>query len=297
MKKHSFKDWMIAVRPWSFPASTMPVLVTLAYLYWMRQDINWVNGIWALLDIIVFHFAGNTWSDYFDYKHKVDAKDTFGAKTLTEGMFTPREIAGLSLGLLCVALVAGLGLMMRSGFSLLYIGFGGVACALFYPALKFRALGDVVILFAYSLLPALGTSFVATGTFRLESLWIAFPVGLITIGILHSNNTRDIRTDGRAGIQTFAMTLGGKASVRLYCFEVLFPFAWVAACVAAGVFPWLTLLVFPALLPAWGNVRMALRFFDGGESAIAHLDQHTAKLQLLFSLLFTLSFALAGFFS
>ena len=108
MKKHSLKDWMIAVRPWSFPASSMPVVVTLAYLYWMQQDINWVNGIWALLNIIVFHAAGNTWSDYFDYKHKVDARDTFGAKTLTDGMFTPREIYRLSMALLAVALVAGI---------------------------------------------------------------------------------------------------------------------------------------------------------------------------------------------
>ena len=50
MKKHSLKDWMIAVRPWSFPASSMPVVVTLAYLYWMRQDINWVNGIWGIVE-------------------------------------------------------------------------------------------------------------------------------------------------------------------------------------------------------------------------------------------------------
>lgn len=116
MKKHSLKDWMIAVRPWSFPASSMPVVVTLAYLYWMQQDINWVNGIWALLNIVVFHAAGNTWSDYFDYKHKVDARDTFGAKTLTDGMFAPREIYGLSMALLAVALVAGIGLLWRTGF-------------------------------------------------------------------------------------------------------------------------------------------------------------------------------------
>mgnify|MGYP003247397037 CR=1 FL=1 len=128
MKKHSLKDWMIAVRPWSFPASSMPVVVTLAYLYWMRQDINWVNGIWALLNIIVFHAAGNTWSDYFDYKHKVDAKDTFGAKTLTDGMFAPREIYSLSMALLAVALVAGVGLLWRTGLPLLYIGIGGAAC-------------------------------------------------------------------------------------------------------------------------------------------------------------------------
>lgn len=60
MGKHSFKDWMIAVRPWSFPASAMPVAVTLVYLYWMQHDVNWVNGVWALLNIVVFHAAGNT---------------------------------------------------------------------------------------------------------------------------------------------------------------------------------------------------------------------------------------------
>ena len=163
MKKHSLKDWMIAVRPWSFPASSMPVVVTLAYLYWMQQDINWVNGIWALLNIVVFHAAGNTWSDYFDYKHKVDARDTFGAKTLTDGMFAPREIYGLSMALLAVALVAGVGLLWRTGLPLLYIGIGGAACSLLYPPLKYRALGDVVIFLAYALLPTLGTCYVATG--------------------------------------------------------------------------------------------------------------------------------------
>ena len=297
MKKHSLKDWMIAVRPWSFPASSMPVVVTLAYLYWMRQDINWVNGIWALLNIVVFHAAGNTWSDYFDYKHKVDAKDTFGAKTLTDGMFAPREIYSLSMALLAVALVAGIGLLWRTGLPLLYIGIGGAACSLLYPPLKYRALGDVVIFLAYALLPTLGTCYVATGVVDWNVLWIALPVGLITVAILHANNTRDMRTDARAEIQTLAMTLGGKASMYVYCAEVLFPFGWIAGLIAAGTLPLWTLLVMPALVPAIGNVRVVSRFPGKGESAIAGLDEMTAKLQLLFSLLFTLSFVVAGLLS
>ena len=67
MKKiHGWKDWLVAVRPWSFPASAMPVAVTLVYLWWLGEEVDWLNGVWALLDIIVFHAAGNTWSDYFD---------------------------------------------------------------------------------------------------------------------------------------------------------------------------------------------------------------------------------------
>ena len=104
MRKNSFKEWLIAVRPWSFTASAMPVIVTLGYLFWSGADVNWTNGIWALLNIIVFHAAGNTWSDYFDYRTGVDAADTFGVHTLTDGQFTPREIYRLALGLLMAAL-------------------------------------------------------------------------------------------------------------------------------------------------------------------------------------------------
>ncbi len=294
MKKHSFKDWMIAVRPWSFPASAMPVFVTLAYLFWMPEDINWINGVWALLNIVIFHAAGNTWSDYFDYKKGVDMQDTFGVKTLTGGMFAPKEIYCLSLGLLLLALIAGLGLMLRTGLPLLYIGIGGAACALLYPPLKYHALGDVVIFLAYAFLPTLGTVYVVTGFIIWDVLWVAVPVGLITVAILHANNTRDIKTDGRASIKTLAMELGGKTSIYLYCAEVLFPFGWIIGCAVTGTFPWWTLLVWLALIPAVGNVRIMSQFSRKGVAAIANLDEMTAKLQLLFSLLFALSFVIAA---
>lgn len=297
MRKHSFKDWVIAVRPWSFPASAMPVVVTLAYLHWMQYDVNWLNGLWALLCIVLFHAAGNTWSDYFDHKNQVDAADTFGAKVLSGGMFAPREIFRLSVGLLAVAVLLGTGLMLHTGWLLLYIGIGGVACALLYPPLKYRALGDLVIFLSYAFLPTLGTSYIATGIIDWNVLWIALPVGLITVAILHANNTRDIRTDTRAHIRTLAMYLGVKRSAYLYCAEVLFPFGWIAGCVAAGTFPFWTLLVVLALLPAAGNVRLLFRLSGKDESTIASLDELTAKLQLLFSLLLALSFLLAGLLS
>ena len=95
-RKHTFGEWMIAVRPWSFPASAMPIIATLAFLFWTEAQINWIHGILTLVGMILFHIAGNTWSDYFDFKKKVDAEDTFGAKTLTTGMFEPKEIKNLA---------------------------------------------------------------------------------------------------------------------------------------------------------------------------------------------------------
>ena len=78
---------MLAVRPWSFPASAMPIIVTLTYLLWSGAEVDWLKGIWVLLTMIAFHAAGNTWSDYFDFKKGVDRDDTYGAKSLTTGMF------------------------------------------------------------------------------------------------------------------------------------------------------------------------------------------------------------------
>ena len=291
--KHSFKEWMIAVRPWSFPASAMPVLVTLAYLNYAGYEMNWWYGVWALLNIVVFHAAGNTWSDYFDYKKGVDREDTFGAKTLTDGMFTPKEIYRLSLGLLTVALLGGIGLMLCTGLPLLYVGIGGMLCTLLYPMLKFNALGDADIFCAYAILPMLGTSFVAIGAFHYEVLWNAIPVGLITVGILHANNTRDMQHDKRANIKTFAMLMGNKASAYAYCFEMVFPFVWVIGCIVAGVLPYYSLLVLVALMPALKNASMAIKFLKEGMTAIANLDEMTAKLQLIFSLLLTISLFVA----
>ncbi len=295
MKKHSFGEWMIAVRPWSFPASAMPVITSIAYLFWNGAEINWIFGLWALVNIIIFHAAGNTWSDYFDFKKKVDADDTFGAKTLTTGMFSEKEIFRLSLSLTVVATLAGLALMALTGLPLLWIGLGGVLCTLLYPMLKYNALGDLVILMAYAFLPTIGTSFVTTGAIDWSVLLIALPVGLITDGILHSNNTRDTITDRRAGIKTMAMGLGHKASAILYGFEVIFPFVWIGALSIVGLLPLTTIAIFLTLAVAIGCAKTMMHSLEGGSGVIADLDVRTANLQLMFSALLTLAFIVAKF--
>ena len=286
---------MIAVRPWSFPASAMPVIVTTAFLFWKGYEINWGFAVWALLNIIVFHAAGNTWSDYFDFKKQVDADDTFGAKTLTTGMFQPKEIKKLALGLTAVAVAGGIALLALTGLPLLWIGIGGVLCTLLYPMLKYNALGDLDILLAYAFLPTLGTSFVVTGAVVPSVLLIALPLGLITDGILHSNNTRDMHTDSRAGIKTMAMSLGAKSSAVLYGFEMLFPFVWIGVCSIAGFMPIATVIAFMTLPVAIACAQTMKNSVEGGLKMIADLDVRTANLQLFFSLLLTVAFVVARF--
>ncbi len=295
MKKHTFGEWVIAVRPWSFPASAMPVVVTLAFLFYRGNEINWLYGLWALLGIILFHMTGNTWSDYFDYRKKVDADDTFGAKTLTTGMFQPKEIRNLAIGLLIVSLACGLGLLAMTGLPLLWIGLAGAVLTLLYPFLKFNALGDLDILILFGFLPTIGTSYAATGMIDWNVLWIALPVGFITDGILHSNNTRDMHTDKRAGITTMAMGFGRKLSVWYYIFLVITPFVWVGTCSILGLMPLSTIAIFLTLPVAIGCARTMYNLLDGGIGIISDLDVRTANLQLMFSLLLTAAFVIGRF--
>ena len=295
MKKHTFKEWVIAVRPWSFPASAMPIIVTLAYLFWTGAEMNWLLGLWALVGMVLFHCTGNVWSDYFDFKKKVDAEDTFGAKTLTTGMFKPEEIRNLAIGFLVVSVACGLGLLAVTGLPLLWIGLAGVACTLLYPVLKYNALGDFDIVMAFAFLPTLGTSYVATGAIDWNVLFVALPVGLITDGILQSNNSRDVVTDRRAGISTMAMSMGAEKSAWLFGFEMLFPYVWVAALSMAGLLPVYTVFIFLTLPIAIGNARTMAKSLKAGVEMIADLDVKTANLQLMFSVLLTAALVAAKF--
>lgn len=293
MEKHTLKDWFIATRPWSFPASVMPVLVTVSYLYWTGNEINIVYGVCALVGMVLFQAGGNTWSDYYDYKKGVDAVDTFGSKILTEKLFTPVEIRNLGFILLVIAVILGLWLVSCTGLPLFWIGLCGVICALFYPFFKYHALGDLLIFVAYAVLPAIGTSYVTTGIIHWNTLWMIVPVGLITVAILHVNNMRDVKTDARARISTLAMNIGMKPSVILYIAELLVPFLWIVIGIAWGYYPFWTLLGWLVLPISMQNVRRAWMFLQRGYETIANLDERTAQLQLLFSLIFSLSFLIS----
>lgn len=293
--KHSLKEWVLATRPWSFPASSMPVLVTLFWLLANGIELNWWLGLAALVNIILVHAAGNVWSDYFDYKRGVDRDDTYGVKNLTSGLFSPTEIMRLSLVLQVLAVVMGIVMVCLTGLPLLYIGLCGIGLSLLYPPLKYNALGDVVIALCYSVLPMMGTSFIASGTIHWAVLWLAVPVGLITIAILHVNNTRDIETDRRAGIRTFSMLTGRAFAAGVYCFEVLFPYLWVLGLCLFGMTSWWTMLCWLSLPLALKNTRTMMGYKQGGIESIARLDEGTAQLQMAFSVTLIIGLILTHF--
>lgn len=289
-RQHSAIEWLAALRPWSFTASALTVITILVYLEWSVGGVDWVNGLWALASMILYHAAGNAWSDWFDYRSGVDTAETYGVDTLTSGRFSAASIRNLSLTLYTTASVLGLGLAFHAGASLLYIGGCGLLLALLYPPLKYKGMGDVVILANYCILPALGCSYVGIGKFDLSVLWVALPLGALVNAILHANNTRDMETDMKAGAHSLAQALGPFGSAILFYAETLLPFMGIAALSALGKLPLCSLIILLILPMAWKNCLLMRQYtVCQNASSIATLDQKAALLQLIFSTLLTLS--------
>lgn len=210
-------------------------------------------------------------------------------------MFQPAEIRNLAIILLTISVISGLGLVAMTGIETLYIGLAGAALTVLYPFLKYNALGDLDILLTFAFLPTIGTSYVTTGAIDWSVLWIALPVGLITDGILHSNNTRDMATDRRADIKTMAMGLGTKASALLYGFEMIFPYIWIGVLSIIGILPTSTVFIFLTLPVAIGCAKTMNSSVTGGTAIIADLDVRTANLRLMFSVILTVTLIVARF--
>ncbi len=295
---HSVKDWFIVTRYWSFTVSTMPVVATFAYLFSQGKlpggFLPYIVLILSLLGVVLLHSAGNVLSDYFDYKSGVDNENAFAVPNLVFHHFEPREYLIFSIILFIAGCAVGVAVTLLSGPGLLIIGGVGVLLTALYSWLKFNALGDLDIFIIFGVLTVLGAAYALTGEFHPKALVLSLPIGIITVSVLHANNTYDTVSDGDAGIKTFAMIIGGKASSVLYCIYMVIPFLSVAISVIFGLLHPLALLCLPAALLAFRNFKQAATYPKAGLEAMKGLDQASAKLQLAFSGLLSIGLLVAG---
>ncbi len=298
-EKRTFKDWVIATRPWSFPASVMPILIMWGFLAYMGKQgttVNWLNALLCMPLLVLAHAGGNMVSDYFDYTQQVDLKDSpNGVTWIHDGTFQAKTILGYGIVLLVVAMPIGLFLLANSSWQALWMGIMGMALPALYPWMKAHALGDVNILVSFALLPAFGTAYVATGRYMPETLLVILPLGLLTVAILHANNTRDMANDTRAGLRTLCAVMGLAKAKKVYVAEVALPYVLTLACIVMGCAPWAVLIIAATLPVARRNVSAMMRAQQGKEYlGIATLDKSSAQLQAMFGVLCAMGYLVGG---
>ena len=279
------KDWIFATRPWSFAVSALPAFVAMIYAIYIfpESSVNWVLGVTAVLGAVVFHAGGNLISDYYDFIYGVDRDGKVGADTMTSGLFLPKQILVYGWIFIVIGVAMGLFLVSQSGLNLIWVGLFGSIGAVFYFKFKRRALGDLLIFLVYGPTIMLGTGYVMLGYFDWMLLLVSFPMAFITVNVLHSNNTRDMRSDGQANIKTYAMVIGQRASIIYYIVLTVLAYVFILAMVIFEILPIATLITFITMPLALKNCKAMSLITESDVTPINNLDKSTAQLQLMFS--------------
>lgn len=294
-QKRTFKDWIIAMRPWSFTASIMPILILWGLLFYGQTcgnfSVNWHIAFLCLPMLLLMHAGGNMVSDYFDYKHKVDLPGgPNGVTWIFNGKFKAKTI--LYYGIIVEILGACLGIviLLNASWNPIWIGIIGMLFAFCYFWFKGHWLGDFDILCSFALLPAIGTMYVATGQYHPETLLFILPLGLLTVSILHANNTRDLHSDHNAGLETLSYSMGGRIGKRVYLFETIAPYILTLIYCTFCHQPWTLMIVILTLPIAIRNEKTMLAADDNMVGQIPTLDKNSAQLQMLFGLLYAIGY-------
>jgi len=295
---------MVAVRPWSFPASTMPILYGTALAVAVGgARLSPGMFLWALATMVVLHAAANMLSDVFDFRRGLDRDVTPLSGAIVRGWLTDRQEIRGSAVLFALGAASGLLIARRAGWSLLVIGGIGIAVGAGYSLLKVDGLGDLAVFLDFGLLGAAGAWVVQARSFSwLPVIW-ATPIALLVVAILHANNWRDIASDGERRVRTLAGRLGDRGSLAYYGFLIFAPFVIDIALMAVprvaelGLRPMpltfgVVLLALPSAIRLWG--RAARRAAPRRALDFIMLDGATANHNLVFGLLSTAAAVLEG---
>jgi 1,4-dihydroxy-2-naphthoate octaprenyltransferase len=295
VKKNSLSVWLQAVRPFSFTASMVPVLLGAAMAVYLDAEARWTLLPLVIIASLSVHTATNLVSDWYDYRKGIDAPGTFGgSRILVEDLLPPRRI--LIAGLTLFALTAAIGCLFiwLRGVPILIIGVLGLLGGFFYSASKKLALGEVSVFFLMGPLMTIGSFFVLTGDYSHYVLFASLPVACLVAAILAANNLRDIAADTLAHVSTPATVFGHRFQRLLYTQLILSAFFLAGAMIFLRVLPLWSLLTFLSFPQALAAVRKSLTAPEGRPDQIASLDVQTAKLHLLFGLLLIVSILLGA---
>ena len=190
------RAWWLAIRPFSLPASIIPVLVGTA----AAAEFEFRPGLFALTlaGSMLIHAGTNLATDFFDFRHGVQPTATLGG-SIRSGLISAVAIYRAAIACFIAGSVCGLVIVAYVGWPILAVGVVSVLAGYFYTAGPIsygrRGLGEITVMVLMGPLMVMAAYFVQTEAVDMRPLYASLPVGLLVANILHANNLRDIAND------------------------------------------------------------------------------------------------------
>lgn len=304
-KPHPLRIWFVALRPFSFTASILPVILGSLLAVYAGYEFSLARFCVLLLAVVSVHAAANLLNDAFDYARGVDRQVHPVSGAVVRGWLSEKQVRRAAYCLLILGVGCCAWLILRTGWGMAGLMLAGLVLALGYTrsgiCLKYLGLGDLTIFLAFGVLPVLAGWWVQTTTFSWVPFWLSFPSGLLSVAILHANNWRDRLHDAEQGCRTFAVRIGSHGCRRYWQALLLLPMLLVAGGVLTHLavarftyMPVWTLSVF-LVLPEW--IKLVRVDWSQHPDQMVALDARAARLHSGFTFLLCMGFLLAHWLS
>lgn len=255
-----FQVWLMASRPRTLPAATAPVIVGSAAAF-STGHFDLLPALAALIGALLLQIGANFANDVFDYQSGADTAERIGPVRVTSaGLLSPIQV---KIGMWLVfglAALCGLYLLLHAGWVVVIIGVLSILAAIAYTAgpypLGYHGLGELTVFVFFGLAAVCGTYFVQALRVDAIAVWVALPMGLLTVAILIVNNLRDVKTDRISGKMTLAARFGAIWAQREYVVVV-------AAAYLIPIIMWLTGTASAFVLATWLSLPMFISLTRG----------------------------------
>jgi 1,4-dihydroxy-2-naphthoate octaprenyltransferase len=289
-------SWLWAIRPFTLPASLVPVLVGTA-LAIRDGHFHTLRFILTLLGSVLVQIGTNLVDEYTDHvQGGGQGKLLAPYKVIALGLLTPRAVRAGAILSFGVATVIGLYLVMVTSWPLLLFCAASLIVAYSYSAgpvpLGNAGLGQPLVFVFMGLLMVMATYYVQTGTLSRGALLAALPVACLVTAILVVNDLRDIDEDRQAGKVTSVSHFGPGFGIGLFVLLVAGAYISVLPWVVAGASFLPVLLVLLALPKAVATTRLIKS--GGTRATLNQALRGAAQLHLQFGVLLALGLVLSG---
>ncbi len=282
----SREEWIAGARPKTLPAAVAPVVVGTSIAYY-EQSFRPVVALMALIVALAFQIGVNYSNDYSDGIRGTDAERVGPIRLVGQGLASPDAVKRAALLSYATGAVAGLLMVVISGFWLLIpVGIASVAAGWFYTGGKnpygYKGFGEIFVFVFFGLVAVVGTTASQTGNISLFALLGGISCGALSCAILVTNNLRDRAGDELVGKKTLAVRLGDRGTRELYRTLILIAYAMPVILSSLADGPEFAYISLATLLTA-RRPLMAVQNGATGPDLIPVLAA-TGKMLLLFSL-------------
>ncbi len=284
------------IRAWTLPMTVSLILLGASYALFLRLRVNLFTMLLALFGSLLLHAGANVLNDVNDVIKGVDTQNSptavYRDHPILRGEMDIKKATLLSYVIVSSGLITGAFVSLMTGPAVFLLELAGAISLFSYNGplinLKAKGLGEFLVSTVWGPLFVLGGfSATAMGKLSIYAFLVSIPSAMIMMSVIYSNNYRDIETDIKAGVKSFAYRTS-KHAIQVYVSALIGAYALQLVYVYMGFLPIYTLVSFI-------TVPYAFLLFNYFRIKSPDIDARTGMLFTVYNFLIVAGLVLSSF--